>query len=53
MHIVSKDSTPCVYDFAKEIYEMQELVEEIEGRKLTEDEFLLLSAMVMQMNERR
>ena len=51
MNIVSRDNS-SMYDYAKEIYDLQDYIEKKEKRKLTFDEFLILSAIVKAMNER-
>lgn len=51
MNIVSRDNT-SMYDYAKEIFELQNYIEKKEKRKLTSDEFLILSVIVKEMNER-
>lgn len=52
MNIVSRDNA-SIYDCAKEIYDLQDYIEGKEKRKLTPDEFLILSVIVKEMNERR
>lgn len=47
MEIVSKDVSKSVYDHAEEIFKLKDYIEKEYGRELTNDEFLILSAIVM------
>lgn len=51
MDIISKDTTPCMYDYAEEYYKLEEYIEKSEGRTLTEEERFMLFAIISQ--ERR
>lgn len=46
MHIVSKDNSKCMYDYAEDYFKIEEMFEKSEGRKMTEDERLILFAIL-------
>lgn len=45
-HIVSKDNAKCFYDYAEDYFKLEAIIEKAEGRKLTQDERLVLLAII-------
>lgn len=42
LEIISKDESKCMYDYAKDYYDIEEIFESKEKRKMTLEERLLL-----------
>lgn len=42
LEINSKDKSKCIYDYAEDYFKIEALFEKLEGRKMTEDERILL-----------
>ena len=46
LEINSKDNTKCMYDYAKDYYDIEKLIESEEKRKITYEESLMLSCIL-------
>lgn len=48
LEVHSKDTTPCMYDYAEDYFKIEAAFEKSEGRKMSDDERLFLFAILSQ-----
>ena len=46
LEIHSEDKSKCMYDYAEDYFKIEALFEKSEGRKMTEDERIILLAIL-------
>lgn len=51
LEVHSMDSSKCMYDYAEDYFKIEEAFEKSEGRKMTEDERLILLAILASEDE--